>query len=114
MEGEKTKLMISTQRQRVVEKEAETERKKAVIDAEKESYVAKIQYEKLIMEKESMQKMAKIQDEMHLVRNILKNNLLILPALIGPFITSIMWSLLSYKPYTMVITNKKTQNVVFR
>ena len=43
MEGEKTKLMISTQRQRVVEKEAETERKKAVIDAEKESYVAKIQ-----------------------------------------------------------------------
>ena len=32
MESEKTKLLISTQRQRVVEKEAETERKKAVID----------------------------------------------------------------------------------
>ena len=31
MEAEKTKLMISTQRQKVVEKEAETERKKAVI-----------------------------------------------------------------------------------
>ncbi len=77
MEGEKTKLMISTQRQRVVEKEAETERKKAVIDAEKESYVAKIQYEKLIMEKESMQKMAKIQDEMHLVRIEFKKNILI-------------------------------------
>merc|ERR1712166_391501 len=30
MEAEKTKLMISTQRQKVVEKEAETERKKAV------------------------------------------------------------------------------------
>ena len=81
MEGEKTKLMISTQRQRVVEKEAETERKKAVIDAEKESYVAKIQYDKLIMEKESMQKMAKIQDEMHLVRNKHKNYLLIVPRL---------------------------------
>ena len=67
MEAEKTKLLISTQRQKVVEKEAETERKKAIIDAEKESYVAKIQYDKLIMEKESMQKMAKIQDEMHLV-----------------------------------------------
>ena len=67
MEAEKTKLLISTQRQRVVEKEAETERKKAVIDAEKESYVAKIQYEKLIMEKESMQKMSTIHDEMHLV-----------------------------------------------
>ena len=28
-----------------------------------------LQYDKLIMEKESMQKMAKIQDEMHLVKN---------------------------------------------
>lgn len=62
--------MLSTQRQRVVEKEAETERKRAVIEAEKEALVAKIQYDKLIMEKESMQKMAKIEDEMHLVRII--------------------------------------------
>merc|ERR1712048_404642 len=38
MEAEKTKLMISTQRQKVVEKEAETERKKAVIEAEKEAH----------------------------------------------------------------------------
>lgn len=30
-EGEKTKLLISIQHQKVVEKEAETERKKAVI-----------------------------------------------------------------------------------
>merc|ERR1712203_1295924 len=44
MEGEKTKLLISTQRQKVVEKEAETERKKAIIEAEKEAHVAKIQY----------------------------------------------------------------------
>ena len=43
MEAEKTKLMISTQRQKVVEKEAETERKKAVIEAEKEASVGKIQ-----------------------------------------------------------------------
>ncbi|XP_040293703.1 erlin-1-like isoform X2 [Bufo bufo] len=33
MEGEKTKLLIAAQRQKVVEKEAETERKKAVIDS---------------------------------------------------------------------------------
>merc|ERR1719219_2836137 len=52
MEGEKTKLLISTQRQKVVEKEAETERKKAVIEAEKEA----------------LQKMAKIEDEMHLAK----------------------------------------------
>ena len=43
MEAEKTKLLISTQRQKVVEKEAETDRKKAVIEAEKEAHVAKIQ-----------------------------------------------------------------------
>ena len=30
-EGEKTKLLISAQKQKVIEKEAETERKKAVI-----------------------------------------------------------------------------------
>ncbi len=39
MEAEKTKLLISTQRQKVVEKDAETERKKAVIEAEKEAQV---------------------------------------------------------------------------
>merc|ERR1719211_327664 len=68
MEGEKTKLLISTQRQKVVEKEAETERKKAVIEAEKEASVGKIQYERKIPEKESLQKMAKIEDEMHLAK----------------------------------------------
>ena len=56
MEGEKTKLLITTQRQKVVEKEAETERKKAIIEAEKEAHVAKIQYERMIMEKESNQR----------------------------------------------------------
>merc|ERR1712088_263125 len=68
MEAEKTKLMISTQRQKVIEKEAETERKKAVIEAEKEASVGKIQYERKILEKESLQKMAKIEDEMHLAK----------------------------------------------
>merc|ERR1719422_1833531 len=68
MEAEKTQLLISTARQKVVEKEAETERKKAVIEAEKEASVAKIQYERKILEKESMQKMAKIEDEMHLAK----------------------------------------------
>merc|ERR1719312_1426214 len=52
MEAEKTKLLISTQRQRVIEKDAETERKKAVIEAEKEAQVAKIRYEQNILEKE--------------------------------------------------------------
>merc|ERR1719187_2270603 len=68
MEGEKTKLLISTQRQKVVEKDAETERKKAVIEAEKEAQVARIHYERKINEKESLQKMEKIDDEIHLAK----------------------------------------------
>merc|ERR1719305_1231017 len=66
MEAEKTKLLISTQRQRVIEKDAETERKKAVIEAEKEAQVAKIKYEQNILEKESVQKMERIDDTIHL------------------------------------------------
>lgn len=65
MEAEKTKLLISTQHQRVVEKEAETERKRALIEAEKCSMVAKIQYEQKIMEKESQKKIAEIEVTMH-------------------------------------------------
>lgn len=68
MEAEKTQLLISTQRQKVVEKEAETERKKAVIEAEKEALVAKIQFEKHILEKESIQTMSSIEDSIHLAR----------------------------------------------
>jgi len=68
MEAEKTKLLISTQHQKVVEKDAETERKKAVIEAEKEALVAKIQFDQKIMEKESLQRMSQIEDEIHLAR----------------------------------------------
>jgi len=68
MEGEKTKLLISTQRQKVVEKDAETERKKAVIEAEKEAQVAKIHYERKINEKESLQTMELIDDSIHLAK----------------------------------------------
>lgn len=65
MEGEKTKLLISVQHQKLVEKEAETERKKAIIEAEKVAMVAKIQYNQKIMEKESESKIAEIEVTMH-------------------------------------------------
>merc|ERR1740131_718201 len=68
MEAEKTKLLISTQKQKVIEKDAETDRKKAIIEAEKESMVAKIRYEQNILEKESMQKMEAINDNVHLAK----------------------------------------------
>jgi len=74
MEGEKTKLLITTQRQKVVEKEAETERKKAIIEAEKEAHVAKIQYERMIMEKESNQRINEIEDSIHLAREKSKSD----------------------------------------
>lgn len=60
-EAEKTKLLISIQHQKVVEKDAETERKKAIIEAEKVSQVSKIQFDQKIMEKESLQKMSEIE-----------------------------------------------------
>lgn len=51
-----------------MEKDAETERKKAIIEAEKEAQVAQIQYKQKIMEKESLQRIAQIEDEMHVAR----------------------------------------------
>merc|ERR1719348_681496 len=68
MEAEKTKLLISSQRQKVIEKDAETERKKAVIEAEKEAQVAKIRYEQNILEKEAQQKIETINDQMHVAK----------------------------------------------
>lgn len=61
-------MLISEQHQKVVEKDAETDRKKALIEAEKEAQVAQIQYNQKIMEKESLQRIALIEDEMHLAR----------------------------------------------
>jgi regulator of protease activity HflC (stomatin/prohibitin superfamily) len=68
MEGEKTKLLIATQKQKVVEKEAETDRKRAIIEAEKMAQVAKINWEQKIMEKESEKTMSQIEDETHLAK----------------------------------------------
>merc|ERR1719167_1939029 len=74
MEAEKTKLLISTQKQKVIEKDAETERKKAVIEAEKEAQVAKIRYEQNILEKESVATMEKITDTIHLAKERTKTD----------------------------------------
>jgi hypothetical protein len=68
MEGEKTKLLISTQRQKVVEKEAETERKKAIIEAKKVADLAKIQHDTRIKMEESNQIIATIENEKYLAK----------------------------------------------
>uniref|UniRef100_A0A8C4E3I1 Band 7 domain-containing protein n=1 Tax=Dicentrarchus labrax TaxID=13489 RepID=A0A8C4E3I1_DICLA len=68
MESEKTKLLISQQTQKVVEKEAETERIKAVIEAEKVAQVAEIKYGQKVMEKETEKKISQIEDGAFLAR----------------------------------------------
>lgn len=64
MEAEKTKYLIVTENQRVVTKEAETDRMRATIEAEKQAAVSRIQMEQSIMEKQGHQKMKRIEDEM--------------------------------------------------
>ncbi|XP_006625610.1 erlin-2 isoform X1 [Lepisosteus oculatus] len=68
MESEKTKLLIAAQTQKVVEKEAETERKRAVIEAEKLAQVAEIKYGQKVMEKETEKKISEIEDAAYLAR----------------------------------------------
>ncbi|XP_010768484.1 erlin-2-like [Notothenia coriiceps] len=67
-ESEKTKLLISQQTQKVVEKEAETERIKAIIEAEKVAQVAEIKYGQKVMEKNTEKRISEIEDGAFLAR----------------------------------------------
>eukprot|EP00742_Colponemidia_sp_Colp-10_P002507 GILJ01002676.1.p1 GENE.GILJ01002676.1~~GILJ01002676.1.p1 ORF type:complete len:344 (-),score=57.07 GILJ01002676.1:169-1125(-) len=66
MEAEKTKLLIATQHQKVVEKEAETTKRRATIEAQQQAEVSRISMEREINEMESRKKIAFIDDQMHL------------------------------------------------
>ena len=66
MEAEKTKLMIETQRQKVVEKNAETERKRATIQAQQEKDVSAIEMSKQLATQKAQQEIAMMKNEMHL------------------------------------------------
>uniref|UniRef100_A0AAR2JPW3 Erlin-1 n=1 Tax=Pygocentrus nattereri TaxID=42514 RepID=A0AAR2JPW3_PYGNA len=68
MEAEKTRLLITAQTQKVVEKEAETERKKAIIEAEKTAQVAEIHFKQRVMEKETEKKISEIEDAAFMAR----------------------------------------------
>lgn len=63
MEGEKTKLLIATEAQKVVEMEAETDKKKATIEAEKKRLVSEIEMKRMIMEKEAESKVSELEDK---------------------------------------------------
>ena len=69
IESERTKLAVAEQTQRLVEKQAETERKKALIEAEKAAAVEAVQLERELKMKQNEQKMEAIQDAMASARS---------------------------------------------
>ncbi|KAL2559431.1 SPFH/Band 7/PHB domain-containing membrane-associated protein family [Forsythia ovata] len=68
MEEERTKVLIAMERQRVSEKEAETQKKIAISEAEKHAHVSKIQMEQKLMEKDSSRRQEEISNTMYLAR----------------------------------------------
>ncbi|KAA0184993.1 Erlin-2-B [Fasciolopsis buskii] len=68
VEGEKTKLLIATQRQKVIEREAETDRRKAVIEAEKKAEVSAIEWSAKLAAQEHERQISAIADATQLAR----------------------------------------------
>uniref|UniRef100_A0A175YGU2 Band 7 domain-containing protein n=1 Tax=Daucus carota subsp. sativus TaxID=79200 RepID=A0A175YGU2_DAUCS len=68
MEEERTKVMIAVEKQRVAEKEAETQKKIAISDAQKHAHVSAIQMEQKLAEKDSARKEEEIANAMYLAR----------------------------------------------
>lgn len=68
MEEERTKVLISIERQKVVEKEAETSKKMAISEAEKNANVSMILMEQKLMEKDSARKQQEIDNQMYMAR----------------------------------------------
>lgn len=60
--------MVSVERQRVAEKEAETQKKIAITEAEKNAHVSKIIMQQKLMEKDSSRKEEEISNAMYLAR----------------------------------------------
>jgi len=68
IEAEKTALKVAEQRQKLVEKQADTERKKAMIEADKETRVAAIHLNRTLAAKINEQRIAEIENEMKVAR----------------------------------------------
>lgn len=68
MEAEKTRLLIAIEKQRVVEKDAQTESLRASIEAAKAADVSRIMMQKEIEEQEAKKKIATLENEVHLQR----------------------------------------------
>ncbi|GMH15283.1 hypothetical protein Nepgr_017124 [Nepenthes gracilis] len=68
MEEERTKVLIAIEKQKVAEKEAETQKKMAISEAEKNANVSKIMMEQKLMEKDSARRQEQIENEIFLAR----------------------------------------------
>jgi regulator of protease activity HflC (stomatin/prohibitin superfamily) len=68
MEAEKTKLMIAVESQKVVAKQAETERKRATIEAQMVADVSAIKMNKEIAVNKAQQEIQQIMDQVHINR----------------------------------------------
>ncbi|CAK9165972.1 unnamed protein product [Ilex paraguariensis] len=66
MEEERTKVLIAIERQMVAEKEAETHKKIAISEAEKNAHVSKIQMEQKLTEKDSARRQEEIANAMYM------------------------------------------------
>nr|XP_024400601.1 erlin-2-B-like [Physcomitrium patens]PNR60964.1 hypothetical protein PHYPA_003757 [Physcomitrium patens] len=68
MEEERTKVLIAVEKQKLAEKEAETIKKRAVTDAEKNAKVSEIQMTQRLREKESIKTQQEIENEIFLAK----------------------------------------------
>ncbi|CAA7393441.1 unnamed protein product [Spirodela intermedia] len=68
MEEERTKVLIAIEKQKVAEKEAETQKKMALAEAEKNSEVSRILMEQKVMEKISAKRQQEVENEVYLAR----------------------------------------------
>jgi len=68
IESERTKLQVAVETQRLVEKQAETERKRALIEAEKLAAVEAVELQRQLKQMENEQSIASIQNQMHAER----------------------------------------------
>jgi len=62
------KVLIAIEKQKVLEKEVETQKKMAVTEAEKDAHVSKIVMAQKLTEKESIKMQQEIENEMYLAR----------------------------------------------
>ncbi|KAF6157212.1 hypothetical protein GIB67_041673 [Kingdonia uniflora] len=68
MEKESTKVLIAMERQMVAEKEAETQKKISLAEAEMNAQVSKILMEQKLMEKDSSKRQQEIENHMYMAR----------------------------------------------